>query len=255
MKYRFILMVAALLLAFVALPHITEPAASAAQTEPVELVNVDGFENGCDPGINLAGFTVRYNTGPTTVKIRSIAWTDYLNTTTTIGPTSGSGDVVRFTINTPPDVTLPENTVVQFIVGDADFKQTARVAVNCTTGDVYLAPLYGTDGRLLAGEDLPLVIYPRLNADLQPYLEFWRLDAKSRGEPFYTVDAATLADVPNNPATNQALETLPGEIATLYKLTSGEYQLNFAPNEEGKVFVVIFDALSPTSIRRADYPG
>ncbi|GAB4322516.1 MAG: hypothetical protein Kow00117_11330 [Phototrophicales bacterium] len=222
----------------------------------VEIIGTDGFAGGCDPAINLAGITAQFNGSPTTVKVKAIAYTDYLNEITTIGTTAGGGAQVSFTINTPPDITLPENTVVQFFVGNADFSEYATVAVNCTTGTVYLEQLLGFDGRLNAGEDLPVVMFPKLNKDKQPYLEFWQVHPETnyRGRRVLTVNANTFAELPESPSSNIQIASTPGGVATLYYLTSGEFQVNYLPNAEGKVWVVIFDALSPTTIRRADYP-
>lgn len=222
----------------------------------VEIIGTDGFAGGCDPSINLAGITARFNGAPTTVKVKAIAYTDYLDEITTIGATAGGGAEVSFTINTPPDIPLPENTVVQFFVGNTDFSEYATVAVNCSTGAVYLEQLLGFDGRLAAGEDLPVVMFPKLNRDNEPYLEFWQVHPETnyRGRRVLTLDAETFAELPENPTSNIEVASTPGGVATLYYLTSGEFQVNYLPNEEGKVWVVIFDALSPTNIRRADYP-
>jgi hypothetical protein len=223
---------------------------AAAQTQPVELVGVDGFPNGCDPGINVAGFTVRFNV-PGEVTVKAQAYTDFYDDTVVIANTSGAGDVARFTMNAPE---LPPNTVVQYSISNGNPDTAVYVAVNCTTGDVYLQRLLGSDGRLFAGEDLPVVIYGKLNSDLEPFLDFYQPNNLGIGERVLRVDAETLAELPETPAQNIEIATVPGGLATLYKLTSGEYQVNYAPNEAGTVYVVIFDAISPTRIERADYP-
>lgn len=225
-----------------------------AQTSPVELLAVDGFTDGCDPANNLAGFRLRYNTGPTDVTIRAQAWTDFLDETTVVFPTPGGGTEVAFTINTPPDVTLPQDTVVQFTIGGTDLSDPVYVAVNCSTGAYFLERLLDDDGRLFAGDDLPIVVFPKLDHDGDPFLEFWQSDDGVTGRRVRVVSAATLADLPETPEAPIRVTTTPGGLATLYKLPSGEFQVNYLPNEEGKVYVVIFDALSPTSVRRADYP-
>ncbi|MFW5749050.1 MAG: hypothetical protein ACOCYT_05500 [Chloroflexota bacterium] len=245
--YVFILGAALLLLTALSTP-------AGASGGAVELVGIDGFAGGCDPAINLAGITARFNTGPTTVKVRAQAYTDYLDEVTVIGPTAGGGAEIAFTINTPPDVPLPENTVVQFTIGNDDFSEAVYVSVNCTTGAVFLERLLGSDGRLLAGENLPVVIFPMLNRDLEPFLEFWRVNPAQnyQGRLVRTFNADTLAATDGTDQ-NVRVGSTPDGLATLYRLSTGEWQVNYAPNEEGKVYVVIFDALSPTSIRRADY--
>lgn len=222
----------------------------------VEIIGTDGFAGGCDPSINLAGITARFNGAATTVKVKAIAYTDYLDEITTIGAIAGGGADVSFTINTPSDITLPENTVVQFFVGNADFSEYATVAVNCTTGAVYLEQVLGFDGRLFAGDDLPVVMFPKLNRSGEPYLEFWQVHPETnyRGRRVLTVNAATFAELPEAPTANIKIASTPGDVATLYYLTTGEFQVNYLPNEEGKVWVVIFNSLSPSDVRRADYP-
>lgn len=217
----------------------------------VEIIGVDGFANGCDAGINIAGFTVRYDVAGD-VTVHAQAYTDFYNETTVIGTTAGGGAQVSFTINAP--FALPEYTVVQFTISNGSADHVDYVAVNCTTGTVYLERLLGNDGRLYAGADLPVVIYPKLNRDGEPYLDFYSAYPTGyRGTRTLRVSADTLAALPEHPSGNIEIATTRDGIATLYYLTSGEFQVNYAPDAEGKVRVVIFDALSPTRIRRADY--
>lgn len=237
-KYAFLLVLLATLL--IAVP-------TAAQ-DPIELVGVDGFANSCIPDNNIAGFTVRFNVAGEVTVLKQ-AYTDFLRETEVIRSTSGGGDVVRFTMNAKE---LPENTVVQFTISNGG-EQSVAVAVNCTTGEVYNRRIFGPDGRLNAGNDLPVVIYPRLNRSGEPFLDFYTSPDGERGIRTLTVDADTLADLPENPESNREIATTRDGLATLYKLTSGEYQVNYQPTAEGKVPVVIFDALSPSYIVREDF--
>lgn len=220
-----------------------------AQPAPIELVGVDGFKNSCDPGINIAGFTVRANV-PGTVSVRGIAYTDFYRETTVIGTSAGGGELISFTVNAPR---LPENTVVQFSISVASPENAVHVAVNCTTGVFFLERLYGDDGRLFAGEDLPVVIYPKLDGSGNPFLDFYTVDANGRGRRSLRVLGETLAKLPAQPERNIRIASTPDGLATLYRLTTGEFQVNYLPTDEGKVPVVIFDAISPTHIYRADY--
>ncbi len=225
----------------------------ASATNGVNIIGVDGFANGCDAGINLAGFTVRFDVAGD-VTINAQAYTEFLDETTVIGATSGGGDQVSFTINAP--FALPENTVVQFTITNGDPDNADYVAVNCTTGEVYLERLLGADGRLLAGDDLPVVIFPRIDRNGNAFLDFYSAyPTLYRGLRTLQIDSDTIAELPENPSQNIELGTTRDGLATVYYLTSGEFQVNFAPDEEGKVRVVIFDGLSPTRIVRADYPN
>lgn len=224
---------------------------ASAQPLPIELAGVDGFKNSCDPGINVGGITVRVNQ-PGTVRLRGQAYADYYNETTVIGHSSGGGELVSFTANAPK---LPENSVVQYTVTVDNSSDAVYVAFNCTTGQFFLERVLGSDGRLYAGEDLPVVIYPKLTRSGEPFLDFYTVNANGRGERSLRVSAETLADLPEKPARNTRIASTRDGLATLYKLTSGEFQVNYLPNEEGRIYVVIFDSVSPAHIYRADYGG
>ena len=242
---RLVVLVAILSLLLIVLPVIgqtTQPAG-------VELVGVDGFKGGCDEGINIAGFTVRFNVAGD-VTIRGQAYADFYDETTVIRSTAGGGALEQFTINSKP---LPENTVVQLTISNGTADHQVHVAVNCTTGQVFLQRLLGFDGRLHAGNDLQVVIYPKLDRNRNVFLDFYTADNNGRGRRTLRVTHATLSALPAAPSSNIKIASTRDGLATLYKLTSGEYQVNYQPTAEGKVPVVIFDALSPTRVQRADY--
>lgn len=218
---------------------------------PVELVAVDGFANSCGGTPIVAGFTVRYNV-PGNITVRAQAWGEYYDVTSNLGPTAGGGAVHQFAMNSPR---LPANTVVQYTISNGDPATAVYVAVQCTTGAVINRRIVGLDGRLLAGDDLPVVIYPSLDRNGNPILVFFTVDANGRGRRSLTVTHAMLSALPARPATNTRIASTPDGLATLYRLTTGEYQVNFAPDAEGKVRVVVFDALSPTRVRRQDIPS
>ncbi len=185
------------------------------------------------------------------VTVRSQAYGDFLDDTAVVGPTAGGGAIVQFTMNAR---TLPENTVVQYTISNGDPDTAIYVSVNCTTGAHFLQRLLGYDGRLYAGEDLPVVIYPNLDRNGNPFLEFYTFYQPDRSRLTLRVTAQTIANLPANPTSPVLVGTTRDGLATLYYLPSREFQVNYAPNDEGKVFVVIFDRISPTRIRRADYP-
>lgn len=218
---------------------------------PVEVTNVDGFANSCDVAQVDALFTVRYNV-PGNITVRAQAWGEFYDETSNLGPTAGGGAVHQFSVNAPR---LPANTVVQYSISNGDPATAVYVAVQCSTGAVINRRIIGQDGRLLAGDDLPVVIYPSLDRSGNPILVFFTVDANGRGRRSLTVSHAMLTALPARPAANTRIASTPDGLATLYRLTTGEYQVNFAPDAEGKVRVVVFDALSPTRVRRQDIPS
>lgn len=72
-------------------------------------------------------------------------------------------------------------------------------------------------------------------------------EATGEGTLALEVTPEMIAAVPEMPAANTLIAaTADGRIA-LYRLTTGEYQVNTGPNAEGYIDVVIFDELSPLS--------
>ena len=61
----------------------------------------------------------------------------------------------------------------------------------------------------------------------------------SKGYPAFTASPKEIAAVPNKPAANTAIKS--GDGATLYRLTSGQLQLNRAEFGTGKRYSFIFN--------------
>ncbi len=83
--------------------------------------------------------------------------------------------------------------------------------------------------------------------------QIWGINEEGQGYLAFVVDEPALNELPptpENPIT--VAESEGGEVA-LYKLPSGEYSLQIGPDEEGKVQVVIMDAIPPTETRREDW--
>lgn len=70
-------------------------------------------------------------------------------------------------------------------------------------------------------------------------IDAYLIGADGQGRRVFRATAAELAELPETPETNMEVETYRGLI-TLYKLTSGQYQVNYGPNREGKIFELIF---------------
>lgn len=67
----------------------------------------------------------------------------------------------------------------------------------------------------------------------------WDVDTISRGEFSFLVTFEEIAEVPLNPAENTLIKEHGG--FRVYRLTSGELQLNSPPDWEGKQYVFIWD--------------
>jgi hypothetical protein len=72
-------------------------------------------------------------------------------------------------------------------------------------------------------------------------------DATGVGTLALEVTPAMIAAVPALPAANSLIAATPDGRIALYRLTTGEFQVNTGPNVEGYMDVVIFSELSPLS--------
>lgn len=75
-------------------------------------------------------------------------------------------------------------------------------------------------------------------------VSIWDVNIMSQGEPAVAVTAAEIAAVPERPAENTLIAGIPG--ISLYRLTSGELQVNAAPNFYGDPeYVFIWGGCTP----------
>lgn len=81
-------------------------------------------------------------------------------------------------------------------------------------------------------------VYTRVTTSGACFMEAWRMNPG--GQPFrvWRVSSRTLARVPEFPETNTLIRREQG--VALYRLTSGEYQVNAGPDGEGKIYVARF---------------
>ena len=83
-------------------------------------------------------------------------------------------------------------------------------------------------------------------------LDIYGINDEGEGYLLFDITQADFAPfVDNPPAQNTELESV--DDVTLYILTTGEYQLNIGPDEEGKVRVIVFEGLPPTNVYSYDF--
>lgn len=111
------------------------------------------------------------------------------------------------------------------------------------------------DGRLNLDQcDNEFVVYQSRDEDGNPTLNVFGLTTEvvdgvevTSGELLFTLESSDIADLESTlPEENTRLEAENGIRA--YLLTSGEWQINGAPDAEGKECVLIFDALLPADM-------
>jgi hypothetical protein len=232
---------------------ISGGAVAFAQTDPapVELVSAIGSPNSCASGTPNVDITVRFN-NPGEITVLGQAFTELYNSVTVVGPTSGGGQLFNTVIDPP---TLPDNTLVSFTISNGNPEQKVGVTINCTTGEVFPGGFLDPDGRLDLGDDLRIVVYPRLDRQNRPFLDFYRAEGEQsrRGRLVLRLNADRIAAVPERPTQNTLIAGIDNGAAELYRLTDGRFQLNFAPDAEGKVRVVTFNGIPPTLLTRTEF--
>lgn len=77
------------------------------------------------------------------------------------------------------------------------------------------------------------------------------VDRKGRPREVIRATASELAKLPDNPTENTLIEQY-YEFA-LYKLTTGEYQLNVGPDPENKVFVIDFTGCPASNVYESTF--
>jgi hypothetical protein len=104
---------------------------------------------------------------------------------------------------------------------------------------------------------MPIVLFPKLDRNNKPYLEVWTVVGSEGNRSLVRrtdrIDNDTISTMPDDGQANVALQTIGNGLATLYRLSDGTYQLNFVPDFEGKVKVVMFNGVPPTRIVREDF--
>jgi hypothetical protein len=75
----------------------------------------------------------------------------------------------------------------------------------------------------------------------------------SAGQLLLRTTSAEIAAVPASPAVNTLIEQSSGGFVSVYRLTSGELEVNIGPDSEGKIEVYIFPSLPATEAQRADF--
>lgn len=89
---------------------------------------------------------------------------------------------------------------------------------------------------------LPVVIYTPAVVTETPFIDIRDL----AGAPLLDVSAKELLALPDFPAKNTLIAKTADGFISVYKLMTGEYQVNVGPLADGKVHVIIFDGIPRT---------
>jgi hypothetical protein len=164
--------------------------------------------------------------------------------------TSPSGSIsVNFD---PPFPKSQELSFLIIVVDNADF-YVHEEDIDCTNPG---ATWTCADGRLTFTLCQPLVIYPVVSEDgvgLTMYLV--PRDSEGAGEFMLYIPAEIFDELPDEVAENCTIDRSENGQVVAYLLSSGQYQVNAGPDEEGKVFAYIFNDLASPPVKIDTYIG
>lgn len=157
-----------------------------------------------------------------------------------------SGAIVTFGINNPSG---PITYVIlqTALVSDPNVKSPGYF-LDCATGQIStIGP--SRDGRINYGAgDLLAALYMSSDSAGKPSIAVYQILNTREGDYIGAFDHALFAPfISAPPAVNTAIASVGP--ATLYALTSGEFQINIGPDAEGKIARVLFRSFPPTNIR------
>ncbi len=123
-------------------------------------------------------------------------------------------------------IALPVIATMLLLAFSAVPTRSAHACLPCDCTDIISVNCWG-----------PYQLYTPTNADGDCWIDIWLIEG-NEGRRYIRVRTDVLADYPEFPETNTLIRER-GPIA-LYKLTSGEYQINVGPDAENKVHVINF---------------
>lgn len=106
--------------------------------------------------------------------------------------------------------------------------------------------------RVNESSAIPYVVYvptgERVADENTQFIDIWRLDANGVGQPLLYISREEIWALPPMPAENLLIATSPDAIVSVYKLTTGEFQVNIGPLDDGKLYTTIFDTIPPITV-------
>ncbi len=101
----------------------------------------------------------------------------------------------------------------------------------------------------------PYALYTPTHTNGTCDLDIWVVEADGHGERALLQTAAQLAKVPEVPDDQNyvTIKTALDGFISLYKLKSGEYQINVGPTVENKVYTLNFTGCPPEDVHEGNY--
>ncbi|MEO8396246.1 MAG: hypothetical protein ABI700_24845 [Chloroflexota bacterium] len=101
----------------------------------------------------------------------------------------------------------------------------------------------------------PYALYTPTEKDETCSLDIWSIEADGQGKRAIKLTADDLADLPAADEIENyvMVESAKNDFITLYKLNSGQYQINVGPDSEGKVYVIDFTGCPANDVTESTF--
>lgn len=208
----------------------------------VFIVSISPVLAGTTRTLEILSFSITCTTARVTYEANSSGGFDFAEITV---ENLTTGNTVASTMDSPWDATVtltypaqPVGSVLIITVSTFTTVSSDAIAVSCVEGAAGSAVPVCPDGRLNAFDCEPVAIYPVFDEDSYG-IEIWivKADENGVGRFGFFVSSVDLDALPENPKEPILVAESEDGFVKLYKLPTGELQVNAGPDHEGKIFV------------------
>ena len=101
----------------------------------------------------------------------------------------------------------------------------------------------------------PYALYTPTEKDETCSIDIWSIEVDGQGKRAIKLTSADLAKLPDAEKIENyvTVKSTKNNFITLYKLASGQYQINVGPDGEGKVYVIDFTGCPVSDVRESTF--
>jgi len=101
----------------------------------------------------------------------------------------------------------------------------------------------------------PYALYTPTEKDQTCSIDIWSIEVDGQGKRAIKLTAAELAKLPDAADIEHyvTVEQTKDDFISLYKLSSGQYQINVGPDKEGKVYVIDFTGCPASDVTESTF--
>ena len=101
----------------------------------------------------------------------------------------------------------------------------------------------------------PYALYTPTEKDETCSIDIWSVEGDGQGKRAIKLTAADLAKLPAEDEIEHyiTVKSAKNDFITLYKLSSGQYQINVGPDSEGKVYVINFTGCPASDVTESTF--